>query len=234
MKNKIFISLTVCFILLFSMGIVFADDNISLEYDDSTQSFDKQNNFYYNEGRKDIKSKNDIQPKSYPEVIESKSLNVTNYFQSGEDWSTHEMKKLDLHIGTDGCLLTSFTMVNDYYGSSHNPGEVNNQLGENACPFYWYNAASIYNLTLDALKDNSSNSYAKTYIKGALRNNKPVIVGFEYSSGTHYVVARGFDIMNDGTEYYYIHDPASTVDHPIIQDYLDDGYNIHRLAVYTD
>jgi len=235
MKKKVFISLVLCFTLIFSIGIVFADDGVVLEYDDTTQNFDKQNNFYYNQGRKDIKSESTIIPKSYPEVKESKWLNVTNYFQSGETWSGDEMETLGDTIGESGCLLTSFTMINDYYGSNDDPHDVNIQLGDYACPFYWFNAANQYNLTLDAFQDNSSNSYAKTFIKGSLRNNKPVIVGFDKSSAnTHYVVARGFDIMTDDTEHFYINDPASSRDYPTIQDYLDDGYYIHKLAVYTD
>lgn len=235
MKRKVLTSLILCIILrLSSMSIVFANTGDPLEYDDTLGNYNKQNNFYYNQGKKEIESK--ITTKSYPKVKESKSLNIVNYSQGDSDWANKPMGSTEgwnCTIGISGCLLTSFTMINDYYASNDDPGEVNDTLGKYACPFWWSTAANKYNLTLETRQSISNNNYAKTFIKGALRNNTPVIVGFDKGGSTHYVVATGFDIMNDDTEYYYINDPGSK-DYPIIQDYLDAGYRIHRVGVYTD
>lgn len=197
--------------------------------------FSEQNMKYFQDGLKQL---NEEESKMYPERYQEVKVltGIPHYYQSGEDWSDDIMQTCGETIGYSGCLVTSFAMVTNYYGSSDDPGEVNSTIGTNACPFKWKPAGSLYGLALPGFKEGEpiSEDYAKTYIKGAIRNDEPVIVGFKRGEDTHFVVARAFYIFDDGREWYFIYDPSRGRDYMYLDDYLDNGWYIYRLAVYTD
>ncbi len=155
---------------------------------------------------------------------------VPHYFQDGRSWSNDIMQTEGLTIGSAGCCLTSFTMINEYLGSSDNPGEVNSTLGNSACPFVYQDAADKYGLRISNIKYGTvTNDYAINFCIGAVTGEYPVLVGMIKSSGgTHFVAAYGY---NGST--VYIHDPASSRNYTTLQEYLDAGYSVHRLCVYN-
>lgn len=214
-----------------------------LDVDDLTKDFSEENNFYYTEGKKNLtKSESLIQPMGQVGVQEEKWLSMVHYYQNGQSWSNNIMQRYGTTIGAEGCALTSFAMVTDYYGYSDNPGTVNTKLGSSACPLAWSSAGQKYNLDLiGSVHSQVSSSYAKNYIKGTLRNNRPVIVGFIKGNSTHFVIARAFvketyqpELGFHGNEYFYIHDPYFGRNYKFIDDCLNAGYSIHRLKVYDN
>lgn len=179
---------------------------------------------------------------SIPGVAESIFLNMPHYYQSGQSWSNDIMQSQGLTIGSAGCALTSFTMVTNYYGYTDNPGEVNSKLGSAACPLAWSTAGSKYSLSLVGnISAATSESDAKTFILGALRQNRPVIVGFKKGTSTHFVVARAYlretyDPSEGlyGEETFYIYDPSSGRDYSYLDDYLAADYYVYSLKVYDN
>lgn len=75
-----------------------------------------------------------------------------------------------------------------------------------------------------------SNSDAKDFIIGANRKGYPVLIGMINSAGrTHFVTAYG----HVGTTVY-IHDPDMYADKTTLDDYLNNGFAVHRLYVYSN
>jgi hypothetical protein len=161
----------------------------------------------------------------------SKTLDVTHYYQSGEYWSVDIMDTCGSTIGSAGCCLTSFTMIQRYLGGIYTPRGVNMQLGNAACPFEYTTAATIFDYTIDNYKYGSvTDAYARTFIIGAIDSGLPVLVGLtpdDASKNTHFVTAYGYSGST-----IYIHDPASGRDYTELSEYLD-GYSVHRLYVYS-
>lgn len=158
-------------------------------------------------------------------------LSVVHYYQSGQSWSNDIMQNAGLTIGKSGCTLTSFAMIQRYLGGTDDPGQVNAKLGNDACPFSYTGAAAKYNYTIVnhmySLTTIDTET-AKDFIIGGINTYHPVLVGLIKSTGeTHFVVAYGH-LGNT----IYIHDPASSRDYTLLTDYLDKGYNIHRLYIY--
>lgn len=159
-----------------------------------------------------------------------KVLDVTHYYQSGEIWSNDIMQTEGLTIGSAGCCLTSFAMVQRYFGGIYNPRGVNNKLGDYACPFNWTGAASTFDYTIENYKRGKvTDDYAIDFIIGAIDSDLPVIVGLTNDSTgkTHFVAAYGYS-----GDTIYIHDPSSSRDYTELDDYLA-NYYVHRLYVYS-
>lgn len=80
------------------------------------------------------------------------------YSVNGNDsqWADVIMQKAGLSIGSSGCCLTSFAMVQKYYGGSDNPEQVNAVMGDDACSFQYYRAAERYGYTISALVMNTA------------------------------------------------------------------------------
>lgn len=161
----------------------------------------------------------------------NKSLYFKHYFQDGgASWSDDIMQTCNKTIASSGCCLTSFTMIQRYYGGSDDPGAVNTKLGTAACPFVYSTAASKYNLTISGFTSETvSDSYATSYIIGAISANKPVLVGLhtDSGSGTHFVAAYGYS-----GNTIYIHDPASNRNYTTLDSYLS-SYYVNRLVVFN-
>lgn len=148
-----------------------------------------------------------------------------NLQQSNSAWGNVVMQTCGQTIGKSGCCLTSFTMIQRYYGGTDNPAQVNAKLGNAACPFVYGTAASKYGYTYN-LASSSSVANFKSYIKGAIASGNPVLIGMEYAGGTHFVAAYGYN----GDEII-ISDPAS-VNYQYLSDYLNKGYTVYRLCTY--
>lgn len=236
--------------VLLSVSSVFASGH-PLDIDDSTKDYTKENAQFVKDGQKSIQEYYNLENHSelldssifsVPGATEYINLSMVHYFQNNQPWSGYKMQTCGTSIGLEGCALTSFAMVLDYYGYNDDPGTVNSTLGNSACPFEWTTNGSLYNLRLVGNEHKSvTDTYAKDFIRGALRTNKPVIVGFVKSNGneTHFVVAYGYlEEENSPTEglfgrkYYYIKDPAHQRNYKFLDDYLNAGWSINRLKVY--
>jgi hypothetical protein len=164
----------------------------------------------------------------------SKYYYPTKYFQNGQSWSSDNMETSDLTIGSAGCALTSFAMLASLYNSNDDPGDVNQTMGNYACPFYWTTAENYYNLPdLHYSAYSLSDSGAKLAIAGILEEEGVCIVGLEYTTGTHFVLARGY-YQTSTTIGIRIYDPNSNKDYTYLQDYFDDGYSVYRLVYYSN
>lgn len=176
-----------------------------------------------------------IQNKSIPT---SKYYYPDKYFQnSGEDWDDDIMETAGDPISKSGCALTSFTMLASLHGSNDDPGDVNVTMGNFACPFGWDVAENRYNL--ENYHYNSSvltDSTAKSTLIGLLAEEDVVVVGMRLESDhekTHYVLARGYVYGSSGAAIY-IYDPGYNHDYDRLQDYFDDGYEVHRMIYYSN
>lgn len=161
----------------------------------------------------------------------SKTLYFKHYFQDGgESWCNNIMQTCNQTIAKAGCCLTSFTMIQRYFGGNDNPGEVNTKLGTAACPFNYSTAANKYGYSISGLKMEAvSDEYAKSFIIGAITADRPVLVGMhtDTGSGTHFVAAYGY---NGNT--VYIRDPASNRNYTTLDNYLN-SYYVDRLVVFN-
>ena len=166
------------------------------------------------------------------------SLSVVHYYQNGQTWSSDYCGGLSSNptIATAGCAITSFAMVERYYGGSDDPGEVNSCLGTNAYPMSWTTAAVKYGLsspTVNTYSDETLNQ-AQAY-SDACENirtySKPVIIGMKPKSGTgdsHFVVAKGVAPEN---AYIYINDPDSGKNYSVLSQYTS-TYYVYEIIVY--
>lgn len=166
----------------------------------------------------------------------AKYISMTHYYQSGQTWSSKHCGGISSNptIGKEGCAITSFAMVEKFYGGSANPGQVSDTLGSNAYPMNWSAAATAYRLSSPTINYYSNNildkGKASSTICGYVRSNKPVIVGLKNSSGnTHFVVARGAAPQNANV---YIYDPASNKDYTVLDQYYNDNYYVYEIIVY--
>ena len=152
--------------------------------------------------------------------------NFKNLQQGDSAWKNEIMQTCGRTIGNAGCCLTSFTMIQRYYGGTDNPKQVNAKLGSAACPFQYATAASKYSYTYNYVTNNLTLSNPTNYIKGAIDSGNPVLVGMEYLGGTHFVAAYGYDgnniIISDNKKKNY----------QFLYQYLNSGYTVYRLCTY--
>lgn len=160
--------------------------------------------------------------------------NFPFYKQNDSQWSDVVMKSANLTIGRSGCCLTSFAMVQKYYGGSDNPEQVNATMGDAACPFQYYRAAELYGYTISTLVMNTT-SYSDTvnYVVGALTEGHPVMIGMNTADGSrpHFVVAYGH-----AYDKIFIKDPIGSADSGIVylSSYTDNGYHVDNIVVYNN
>lgn len=155
--------------------------------------------------------------------------NFPNLKQGDPAWRDCIMQSLGLTIWDSGCCLTSFTMVQQYYGGTDTPDEVNECLGDAACPFYWEVAKRKYNYEMTKLAETVSYEDTLNYVMAAVSEQHPVIIGMDHSSkGQHFVVAYGYAYDN-----IIIMDPAESRNYLYLGDYMNEGYYINRVVIYT-
>lgn len=221
MKKVISILLALC--LVFSLGVsVFAtednEDNEELifyngewytQYDlaHSEEVF----NYYYNEGLK-ISNRNQTRAPVHDYYF----LSVPRYFQNDSRWGNTQMPcgHSSHTYGAVGCMITSYAMVLKYYGNNVTPVDVattyQNNHG-NCCNPASSTLLGDYNRTRQ-LTDVSGKSFSfiSTAIAGAIDQNKPVVIKLNAtSSGNHFVVAYGYNVLANGTISISIRDPWS-------------------------
>jgi len=150
---------------------------------------------------------------SYIIKIGDSSNSAIPYFSQNDlRWKTHLLSTNGMcsascsTIGACGCTLTAATMLFAYYGANLTPPELNDCMGDNACPFSWGKGA-----TCTAGKAQWVGRYQFTWehLDQELNQNQhPVILGMHRRSNandTHWVlVTKG----NGATaSNYLIHDP---------------------------
>lgn len=132
-------------------------------------------------------------------------LDIDKLYQAGEYYSSDIMQTCGKTIGSNGCILTSFTMLVNYKtGSNYSPRDVNNTLGNLACPFVWGAAGNKYGL-IAKITSNPTGLQAASIIYEQIRNRNPVIV---FADGHAYLV-RGYDVSSQGDLTLIVNDPGS-------------------------
>ena len=175
-------------------------------------------------------------PSSGSISTEAVSLSVPLLSQSGETWSSSIMQTCGSTIGSEGCALTSTTMVFKYFGVSiAGPGAMNNKLGSYACPIYWGEAVTRAGAGIvNGVTTSSPTTWSSVYsaAKTALDNNRPYIVGMNKASGgTHFVVVTGYSNGADAGVDFTINDPAGGVKRTLGY-YVQNGATPYRGVVY--
>lgn len=169
----------------------------------------------------------------------SKSLSITSYHQDDSSWSSVTLgnSTAGYTIGNGGCLLTSVTMLHNYWvargsysGSSMNPNQMNTFCINNGTFGGETNDDLDVPSTVDyfGLKvDTSCNGPVSTYslsscadtIKSSIADEKPVIIGIS-GSFPHYVLANGYD-----GNTIYIKDPL-TNGNTTLNAYINNNFTI--------
>ncbi len=159
----------------------------------------------------------------------SAQLYIDKYYQ--ENYSD-VMKTCGLKISTDGCALTSVTMVSNFLKyKNRNPSQVNSILGNSACPLMWYQAATKLGMTVVEYRDkNITTSYLSSIIRTSIAASRPLIIGMKLSNGkSHYVVVTGY--TSSGT--YNINDP-SKYGKTTLNQYISQNATIKQVIVYGE
>ncbi len=165
------------------------------------------------------------------------SLPILPFDQKDEDWDEEIMETCHTFIKDEGCALTCVAMVFKYYGANTNPLILNNDLGNDACPIYWSKAADVGsdgNASLSVYRESPTNNEVMNTCVLALEEGHPVIIGFINPNDiedTHFVLVKS--LIGSGTSWlnYGVIDPngGGTSN---LQNYLNQGYDFHRIVVY--
>lgn len=144
--------------------------------------------------------------------------------QNNPGWANEVMQTCGQTIGNAGCLLTSATMVFQFYGSSKNPKQVNACMGNEACPWYFVKGA-------DSCSENKAaflGIYSPTYdnFVWALSQGYPPIL----EVGGHWVVIYGVSGSGAQDSHYYIVDPWDGQSKSLAS---YSGKTKYRLAIYA-
>lgn len=159
--------------------------------------------------------------------VSIKTLAIPRLQQSGQSWSDHIMQSQGYSIGSKGCALTCFTMVQRHLGGTDDPGQVNTKLGNLACDLVWPSAGLKYGMTL-SVAITVTNGLNDTFVKGSITDNKPIIVCLKKSDGSlHFVLIIGY-----AYDEYIIRDPAST-NYTYLSEYLNEGRSVVSARIYT-
>ncbi len=161
-------------------------------------------------------------------VSAQKVLSIPRLAQNDPSWKDEVMQTEKATIEAKGCYLTSFTMVQRYYGGSLDPAGVNSVMGNFACPFYRNTAASKFGYTITSYMDSGlTESNIINYVKGAITENVPVIVALNKpGGGNHFVVAKGY--LND---VIVISDPGP-LNYTSLAQYFSNGYTIRSVVCF--
>ncbi len=165
---------------------------------------------------------------------------LTKYYQNLQSWSPNIMQSCGFSIETDGCALTSLSMIANKYTTDRNPGQLNTFLGNLACPMSWASAATKLGLQYEKLYQNvypgGSLASVKDVLLGVLRAGRPVLLGMTYMVNNkvkyHYVVVKGYTGFSDGSYSFSIYDPSANKDYLNLMQYMNLGYGIIQIHVY--
>lgn len=155
------------------------------------------------------------------------------YDQKDKNWAEHIMQTEGLSIGGYGCTLTCTAMVFRYLGYDTDPGRLNTALGDYACPLYWYKAAELDpNISVVTYEEDPSDMTIINTLAGALQDENPVILGFEFPGNTHFIVVKR--VFGDGLDWsdYDIIDPNGGTQGDL-EDYMNKpGWDVYKMVVY--
>lgn len=163
------------------------------------------------------------------DILWSIWLPVPRYSQRDPRWANDVMQTCGSTIGQAGCLLTSATMVFRYYGSSMNPGQVNQCMGTYACRWdfpYGANNCSENRATWYGIFDPN---YA-TFV-WALSEGYPPILELTRGAGEHWVVIHAVSGNGLQDRDYYIIDPWDGYVKSLTS-YTSNGWARRRVAIY--
>lgn len=150
----------------------------------------------------------------YDEALAGESLDgVTAYWvpyhmQTDPSWSGDYMEIEHATIGAKGCCLTSVAMIFDFYGSSvDDPGELNDSLGDYACPFYHDYAAD--NCSSGKVEHPGYYSFSYATLRAVFQEAPPVLK-ITKGGSQHWVVV--YSMSGDGlsASCYKVRDPLRT------------------------
>ncbi|MBQ8614331.1 MAG: C39 family peptidase [Ruminiclostridium sp.] len=148
-------------------------------------------------------------------------------------------------IGASGCLLTSFTMIYNYWvsrglynGSVKTPSEMNTHCKNNGAfsdaDLDTATAASTFSFQVDS-NFNSQNDVSTTIpyssvivkAKSAIAGGKPLLIGvYDPNQYAHFVVAYKYD-----NSEIYIHDPA-LYNKTTLHEYITSGFHVYSYRAY--
>ncbi len=133
------------------------------------------------------------------------SCNAPIFTQWDSRWGNDIMQTAGQTITNDGCLLTSATMLADYYGASQeDPGAMNSCLGGGADPLTWSDVPPCA-VNTNFIQLNTGFSWAT--LNSQLAQGFPVILGVTWNTGgTHWVLVVAGD-NSDNPANYLINDP---------------------------
>ncbi len=160
-----------------------------------------------------------------------------HYLQSDTEWA-NDPTACGSTIGQVGCAITSFAMILKHFNINKDPGDVNADLGEDACPFMFFEAGNEYGLsTVEVYYSDTatlSELNATNRIREQLRVSRPVLVGMKTSSGkTHFVVAYSYvDMEPGGSPIVSILDPSILYGYTTLSQYYNAGWGVYRLYAY--
>ncbi|PWK07450.1 C39 family peptidase [Tumebacillus permanentifrigoris] len=169
-------------------------------------------------------------------TIQSVSLAVPLYSQSGQTWSSQVMSSCGSTISAAGCTLTSTAMVFKYYGVAIDPGQLNVKMGASACPLVYGDAVTKAGAGIvRTVATSSPTAWSTVYsaAKAALDSGKPYIVGMNKpAGGTHFVVISGYATTGASAADFTIKDPAGGVTRTLSY-YTGLSYTPYRGVVYS-
>ena len=167
------------------------------------------------------------------------SLPILAFNQKDSDWADEYMETEHKKIGGYGCALTCVAMNFKYYGTSTDPEVLNNDLGNYACPIWWYKAddlGSDGNAEISVYDSSPTNTEVMNTCVASLSDGYPVIIGFQNPNDeedTHFVLVKS--VIGSGTSWlnYGVIDPnGGTTSN--INNYLNAGYDFYRMVVYEE
>jgi len=175
------------------------------------------------------------------EAIVDYYLYVPIFNQGDSRWKNDIMLPDGYTIGAKGCALTSTAMVFKYFGVNTDPGVLNQEMGDAACPFNWWAAPSraghgmVELLTVRGDSNQTEIPLVEFYniAVAALEDGNPVIIGMvKPNGGTHFVTVKA--VYGDGVtpDDYTVNDPAGGVVRKLDYYIEDLGWYIYRIVVY--
>ena len=157
------------------------------------------------------------------------NLNITKYYQNNYN---DIMQTCGKTIASSGCALTAVTMASNYLNKvNRNPSQVNDILGNYACPLDWYGAASKLGMRVIRLGGVSYPSISSA-IGGYLTSGCPVIIELELANGTsHFVLVKGYS-RSSSSYTFQINDPSYNINYSTLNQYVNNGATVVGMIVY--
>ncbi len=162
------------------------------------------------------------------------SLPVVQLNQHDSRWGEDIMQTCGTSISSQGCALTCTAMVFKYFGTETNPGMLNEDIGNYACPINWSKAAELGShgkARLATYRQYPSGDDVINATINALRDDTPVIIGFiKPNGGTHFVLVKS--VIGDGLTWdnYGVVDPNGGVK-TNLEYFIDMGWDFYRLVI---